>query len=225
MKIEISASILGARFSNLESEVEASVSAGIDSFHFDIMDGHFVPNLTFGPMLLKALRPVTELPFIAHLMVESPDTYIDDCIAGGASTVLVHLEASTHLHRSLQHIRQKGARAGVAVNPSSSLSFLPYVIDLLDEILIMTVNPGFAAQAMIETALPKIDEARKICCHLGKKICIAIDGGVNLETISRVASRGAESLIMASAFFNAPDRREFIARMREIASRSPISHS
>jgi ribulose-phosphate 3-epimerase len=223
MNIHISTSILGARFSNLGSEINASASAGVNSFHFDIMDGHFVPNLTFGPMLLKALRPLTDLPFIAHLMVKDPDIYIDECIAGGASTVLVHLEASVHLHRSLQHIRQKGARAGVAVNPSSSLSFLPYVIDTIDEVLIMTVNPGFAAQAMIETVLPKIDEARKISEHCGKKISIGVDGGVNLETLSSAVSRGADSLIMASAFFNAADRQVFISRAREIAGNCTIS--
>jgi ribulose-phosphate 3-epimerase len=223
MNIDISASILGAPFSNLAGAIESSIAEGVDSFHFDIMDGHFVPNLTFGPLLMRELRKTTDRPFIAHLMVENPDTYIDECITAGASTVLVHLEASVHLHRSLQHIKQGGSRAGVAVNPSSPLSFLPYVMDLLDEVLIMTVNPGFASQAMIETVIPKIAEARELSERSGKKITIGVDGGVNLHTLGSVLTHGADSLIMASAFFNAPDRKQFISQVREMARITSIS--
>jgi ribulose-phosphate 3-epimerase len=215
--MEISASILSADFSVLTDEIHSVIDAGIDSFHFDIMDGHFVPNLTFGPLIIRAARKVTDVPFTAHLMVDNPDHYIDECIEAGAKTLQVQQEATIHLHRTLQHIKSKGARAGVVVNPSSPLTFFPYVVDVLDEILIMTVNPGFAAQSLITSVLPKIEEARGIIDRSGKAIRIAVDGGINKETVQDVARRGADIAIMASALFGAKDRKAFVAEMRQIS--------
>ncbi len=217
MKIEISASILSADFTRLREEIDSITDAGVDSLHFDLMDGHFVPNLTFGPLMLRTMKKLTGMPFSAHLMVENEDRYIDECVATGANTVIVHSEASIHLHRSLQYIRKCGARAGVAVNPSTPLTFLPYVADTLDEILIMTVNPGFAGQSMIKSVLPKISEARALIESMEKDIVIGVDGGVNKDTISEVISRGATCVIMASALFGSEDRKAFVRGIREKA--------
>jgi len=214
MNIEISASILSADFTKLREEMESITDAGVDSLHFDLMDGHFVPNLTFGPLMLRTLKKITDLPFSAHLMVENADQYIDECVAAGAGTILVHSEASIHLHRSLQYIRKCGARAGVAVNPSTPLTFLPYLADTLDELLIMTVNPGFAGQGMIKSVLPKISEARAFIESLGKDIVIGVDGGVNADTVAEATSRGAKCIITASALFGAADRKAFIREIR-----------
>jgi ribulose-phosphate 3-epimerase len=217
MNIEISASILSADFTRLADEIHSAIDAGIDSLHFDIMDGHFVPNLTFGPLLIKAARKVTDIPFAAHLMVENADQYIDECIEAGARTVQVHQEACIHLHRSLSHIRSKNARAGVVVNPSTPLTFFPYIADVIDEILIMTVNPGFSAQSLITAVLPKIEEARRLIDRSGRAIKISVDGGVKRETFEDVARRGADIVIMASALFGAQDRKAFIEEIRQIS--------
>ncbi|MDQ7825509.1 MAG: ribulose-phosphate 3-epimerase [Candidatus Eremiobacteraeota bacterium] len=222
MKVRFSASILGADFSRLAGEVHSCLEAGIDSLHFDIMDGHFVPNLTFGPLVLRALRPLTDIPFSAHLMVENPDFYVQECVEAGASTVIVHAEATPHLHRSLQLIRHKGARAGVAINPSTPLAFLPYVADVTDELLIMTVNPGFAAQSLIKSVIPKIGEASRLARALGKTISISVDGGVNGETIGDITREGADSLVMASAFFGVQNRRALIEELRGLVA--PVSN-
>jgi len=219
MKIEISASILSADFTRLKEEIASITLAGVDSLHFDLMDGHFVPNLTFGPLMIRTMKKLTDLPFSAHLMVENADRYIDECVAAGAHTILVHSEASIHLHRSLQYIRKCGARAGVAVNPSTPLTFLPYVADTIDEILIMSVNPGFAGQSMIKSVLPKISEARAWIESTGKDIVIAVDGGVNADTVAEVTSRGADCVITASALFGAEDREAFVREIREKASK------
>jgi len=218
MKIEISASILSADFTRLREEIASITAAGVDSLHFDLMDGVFVPNLTFGPLMLRTIKKLTDMPFTAHLMVENADRYIEECVTSGAHTILVHSETSVHLHRSLQYIRKCGARAGVAVNPSTALTFLPYVADTLDEILIMTVNPGFAGQSMIESVLPKITEARACIESMGKDITIAVDGGVNTDTIAEVTSKGAVCVITASALFGAEDRDAFVRNMRKNAA-------
>jgi ribulose-phosphate 3-epimerase len=217
MSIEISASILAADFLHLEEEIRSAVSSGIDGLHFDIMDGHFVPNLTFGPLIIKHAKAAAQIPFSVHLMVDNPDFYIDECLEAGATSVFVHLETHIHLHRTLSRISEKGGRAGVALNPASPLSFLPYVIDVTDEILIMTVNPGFASQHMIPSVLPKIREARAISNNLGKPVKISVDGGINLETLAAVVESGAHNVVTASAFFGAKDRRVFVEEMKKKA--------
>lgn len=215
MKVRISPSILGADFSNLRSELKKIEEAGADSIHFDIMDRHFVPNLTFGPLLLKSLRPYTKLPFSVHLMTENPDLYIDECVRNGAALITVHQEASVHLHRTLSAIRQGGVKAGVAVNPASDLSFFKYVSDLVDEILIMTVNPGFSGQSLIRAALSKAGEARRLIREAGTDASVNVDGGINVETARDAVNLGADTLVMASAFFGAENPAEVVRKIKE----------
>ncbi len=220
MNVHISPSILGADFSCLRDSVTETEKAGVDSIHFDIMDRHFVPNLTFGPMLMKALRGQTSLPFKVHLMTENPDIYVDECIENGASLITVHLEACVHLHRTLGYIREKGAQAGVAVNPSSSLSFLPYVADVIDEVLIMTVNPGFSGQKMITGAMGKINEAYELAKKLSISLNINVDGGINSETAKDAIARGANTLVMASAFYGSNDKANVVRQIKSIPLRN-----
>lgn len=215
MNIKISASILSADFCHLEEDIKKAVNSGIDSLHFDIMDGHFVPNLTFGPLMIKALRKITDIPFIAHLMVENPDFYIDECIQAGANSIIVHVEAVKHLHRTLQFIKQKGVFAGCAVNPSTSLSFLDYIRDVIDEILIMTVNPGFAAQSLITSVLPKISQAAEFKKNTERPFKVSVDGGINEKTVSLIHNLGADNAIMASALFGAKDMKKFITEIKD----------
>lgn len=218
MSIEISASILAADFLHLEESIRSAVAAGVDALHLDIMDGHFVPNLTFGPMFIKFIKTITNIPIVAHLMVLYPDSYLDECLWGGATKIFVHLEACSHLHRTLYKIKEKGGIAGVALNPSSTLTFLPYVIDVTDELLIMTVNPGFAAQSLIRSVLPKIRDARNLSNTLGKSVKINVDGGINLDTLAEVVEKGAHNIVTASAFFGAKDRRAYVEEMRKLGS-------
>jgi ribulose-phosphate 3-epimerase len=218
VSLEISCSILAADFLHLADDIQSAVSAGVDTLHFDVMDGRFVPNLTFGPMFLKLVKSITPIPCAVHLMVEDPDQYLDECISAGADTIFVHMETGRHLHRSLHYIQEKGARPGVALNPSSPPSFLPYVKDVVEEILVMTVNPGFAAQRMIGSVLPKIGEIRELGQRLGKSFRISVDGGVNRETVDSVARAGADNVITASAFFGARDRKAFVEELRRSAA-------
>lgn len=212
--IKISPSILGADFADLKSEVQKTELANADSIHFDIMDRHFVPNLTFGPLLLKAVRKYTKLPFSVHLMVENPDLYVDECIKNGASLITVHQETCHHLHRTLSAIREKGAKAGVALNPSTPLSFFKYVANVTDEILIMTVNPGFSGQKLIKSCLGKIEEAKRQIKELGVNTEINVDGGVNEETIESVIKAGADTVVMASAFYGSPNPKELVSKIK-----------
>jgi len=168
---------------------------------------------------MKALRSHTTLPFKVHLMTENPDIYVDECIENGASLVTIHFEACTHLHRTLSYIREKGAKAGVAVNPSSNLSFLPYVADVIDEVLIMTVNPGFSGQKMIARARDKINEAYDTAKKLDISLSINVDGGMNAETAKDAIKRGADTLVMASAFYGSDDRAGIVRQIKSIPLR------
>jgi ribulose-phosphate 3-epimerase len=214
-KYWIAPSILSADFARLGEEVDAVLAAGADLIHFDVMDNHFVPNLTVGPLVLKALRRHgVKVPLDVHLMVKPVDRLIGDFVDAGASIITIHPEATEHLHRSLSIIRDGGVRAGVVFNPATPLDHLRYVIDLVDLVLIMSVNPGFGGQAFIPSSLDKLREARRLIDASGRDIRLEIDGGIKVDNISDAAAAGADTFVAGSAIFDAPDYRAVIDAMR-----------
>ena len=211
---KIAPSILSADFSKLGEEIEAVEQAGADYIHVDVMDGHFVPNITIGPIIVKAVKGVTKLPLDVHLMISNPDDFIDDFLQAGADILTVHAEAGYHLHRSLQHIRKVGARPAVSLNPASPLSMIEYVLDDLDMVLLMTVNPGFGGQVFIPEVIPKIERLREMIDKRGLNIELEVDGGIGPETINRVSSAGADVFVAGSAIYHSRDYAETIRLMR-----------
>lgn len=217
MKLEpfIAPSILSADFARLGEEVDAVLAAGADLVHFDVMDNHYVPNLTIGPMVCKALRDYgVSAPIDVHLMVEPVDRLIGEFAEAGAGFITFHPEASRHVDRSLQLIRDSGCRAGLVFNPATPLSHLDYVLDKLDMVLVMSVNPGFGGQSFIPSALEKLRAARRIIDDSGFDIRLEIDGGVKLENIAGIAAAGADTFVAGSAIFNSDDYAATIAGMR-----------
>jgi ribulose-phosphate 3-epimerase len=200
-KLRIAPSILSADFSRLGEEVRAIDAAGADYVHVDVMDGHFVPNITVGPLVVKALRPASKLPFDVHLMISPVDPYIHEFAEAGADILTVHPEAGPHLHRSLQLIKSLGKKAGVALNPATPVEVLDFVWDALDLVLVMSVNPGFGGQKFIESQLRKIAELRKRIDAGGRTIDLEVDGGINAETAPRAADAGADVLVAGTASF------------------------
>ncbi|MCI2246834.1 ribulose-phosphate 3-epimerase [Xanthomonas sp. PPL568] len=211
----ISPSILSADFARLGEEVDTVLRAGADWIHFDVMDNHYVPNLTIGPMVCQALRKhgVTA-PIDVHLMVEPVDRLIPDFAEAGASIISFHPEASRHVHRSIQLIKSHGCKAGLVLNPATPVDILDWVLDDLDLVLVMSVNPGFGGQAFIPSALDKLRAIRARIDASGKPIRLEIDGGVKPDNIAAIAAAGADTFVAGSAIFNAPDYAEVIARMR-----------
>ncbi len=210
----IAPSILSADFARLGEEVRNVEAAGADMIHFDVMDNHYVPNLTIGPLVCQAIRPHVQIPIDVHLMVKPVDRIIPDFAKAGANIISFHPEASEHLDRSLQLIRDHGCKAGLAFNPATPLHYLEHVMDKLDLILIMSVNPGFGGQSFILHTLKKIAEARKLIAASGRDILLEVDGGIKTDNIADVARAGADTFVAGSAIFGKPDYRSIIAGMR-----------
>ena len=213
----IAPSLLSADFSRLCEEIAKVDRGGADMIHLDIMDGHFVPNITFGPPVVAKLRSCTDLPFDAHLMIENPDLFIEPFVDAGVDMISVHLEAPGHLQRTLALIREKGAKAGVVLNPATSIEGLRYILDDIDFILIMSVNPGFGGQAFIPSTIQKLQDLSSMLNNAGKQIPIQLDGGVGPDNTAEVTSAGARMLVAGSAIFGNPPYEEAIRQMREAA--------
>lgn len=218
---KIAPSILSADFSRLGDEVRAVADAGADYIHIDVMDGHFVPNITIGPLVVDAVRKVTALPLDVHLMIENADRYIPDFAKAGADIIVVHAEASVHLHRTIQLIKSLGKKAGVSLNPATPLSALEYVLDELDLVLLMTVNPGFGGQSFIEACLPKIHALRAMLDRRGCDAELEVDGGVKIDNIDRIAHAGADVFVAGSAVFGSDNYEATIKELKRRA-KEPI---
>ncbi|NSW86854.1 MAG: ribulose-phosphate 3-epimerase [Syntrophobacteraceae bacterium] len=201
----LSASILSADFGRLEEEVKAVQSAGTDWIHVDVMDGHFVPNITIGPDVVRAIRKATNLPLDVHLMIEKPERYLHAFVEAGADWLGVHVEACPHLHRTLQHIRELGARPVVTLNPATPLCSIEHILAETDMVLLMTVNPGFGGQKFIASTLPKIRACRRMIDEQQRPVLLEVDGGVNAETVGELALAGVDVFVAGSAVFNAGD--------------------
>jgi ribulose-phosphate 3-epimerase len=220
--VKIAPSILSADFGRLAEEVRAVEAAGADVIHVDVMDGRFVPNITIGPLVVRAVRAATRLPLDVHLMIVEPERYLEDFARAGADSITVHLEASPHLHRTVQHIKSLGKKAAVALNPHTSLDGLDVVLPDLDMVLIMSVNPGFGGQKFIDSVVPKIAALRAAVQRRGLATDIEVDGGVAPNTVARVVGAGANVLVAGSAIFGAPngDYRGAIKALRDGAARA-----
>jgi len=216
--IKISPSILSADFSRLGEDVQAVDRAGADYIHIDVMDGHFVPNITIGPLVVDALRKVTDKPLDVHLMIENPDLYIPGFAKAGADIITVHQEAVPHLHRTVQLIKSLGKKAGVSLNPATPVETLDVILDELDLVLIMSVNPGFGGQSFIPSALDKIRALRQRITERGLSTELEVDGGVKIDNIREVVAAGADVLVAGSAVFNTEDYAATITALRENAA-------
>lgn len=213
--VKIAPSILSADFSRLGEEIKDVEKGGADYIHVDVMDGHFVPNITIGPLIVEAIRPVTKLPLDVHLMIENPDQYVEAFAHAGADYITVHVEACRHLHRTIQNIKSYGVKAGVVLNPATPVETIQHIIEDVDMVLLMSVNPGFGGQKFIHSVLPKIRQVREMIDAKGLNIEIEIDGGVNAETAKLCIEAGADVLVAGSAVYNQADRQKAIMALRD----------
>ncbi len=212
---KIAPSILSADFTRLGEEIRLVQEAGADLIHVDVMDGHFVPNITIGPLIVEAAKRATDLPLDVHLMITDPDNYVDEFAKAGADSITVHCEAVAHVHRSIQRVRLAGARAAVSLNPATPLEMLEYILDDVDMVLLMSVNPGFGGQAFIPSALTKIERLRRMIDDRGLDVEIEVDGGVGPDNIGKIHAAGADVFVAGSAIFMSEDYGKTIGRMRE----------
>lgn len=203
--VKVAPSILSADFANLKGQIEKLEKGGADYIHLDVMDGNFVPNITFGPPLIKKIRNITDIPFDVHLMIEKPERYIEDFVKAGADIITVHVEASVHLHRTIEAIKSYGVKAGVALNPATPLSSIEYVLEYLDLVLIMTVNPGFGGQKFIESTKRKIRRLRQIVDEKNLNLLIEADGGIKLDNYKEIVECGLDIIVVGSGIFEAED--------------------
>jgi ribulose-phosphate 3-epimerase len=215
--IKIAPSILASDFSKLGAEIKKVEEAGADLIHIDVMDGHFVPNITIGPPVVKCLRTVTKLPFDVHLMISEPDKYIDDFANAGADIISVHAECCWHLNRTIQSIKQKGIQAAVALNPATSLSTIEWILDDVDMVLLMTVNPGFGGQSYIDSVTEKVRQLRNMITSRTLDIDIEVDGGIDLSNIYRVTEAGANVIVAGSTVYKAKDTKKIIKELKELS--------
>jgi ribulose-phosphate 3-epimerase len=213
--IKIAPSILSADFAKLAEEIKDVENGGADYIHVDVMDGHFVPNITIGPLIVEAIRPGTKLPLDVHLMIEQPDLYINEFVRAGADIITVHVEACKHLHRTIQLIKSFGIKAGVVLNPHTPVESIQHILEDIDMVLFMTVNPGFGGQAFIPQVLPKIKQLSDIIKEKQLPIEIEVDGGINEQTAKQCVEAGATVLVAGSAIYNKADRHQAIQSLRE----------
>ena len=222
---KISPSILSADFCKLAEEIKAVETAGADYIHIDVMDGHFVPNISVGPFIVKTVKKITNLPLDVHLMISDPDKYLDEFIAAGSDIIVVHVEAAPHLQRTISYIKEKGIKAGVALNPSTPLSTLDHILEYVDMIVIMSVNPGFGGQKFIESILTKIEDTRNIIEENNMNIELEVDGGVNINNIEKIAGAGANVFVAGSGVYGTEDYAQTISLMKERANNAYIKKS
>ncbi len=215
MKIKIAPSILSADFSRLGEEIRAVEAAGADWIHIDVMDGRFVPNLTVGPLVVEAARSVTTLPLDVHLMIVEPDHLIPEFVKNGADIITVHLETCPHLHRTIQRIKHLGARAGVSINPATPISSIEEILDEIDLLLVMSVNPGFGGQTFIPKTLDKIRTARKMISNRNLKTDLEVDGGIKIANAKQIAEAGADVFVAGSAIFESGNYTQAIQKLRD----------
>lgn len=211
---KIAPSILSADFANLKQEIIDVEKGGADYIHVDVMDGHFVPNITIGPLIVEAIRPVTDLPLDVHLMIENPDDYVSAFAAAGANIISVHAETCPHLHRTIQLIKSAGVRSGVVINPATPVELIKPILTEVDLVLLMTVNPGFGGQSFIHSVLPKIRQIQQWRSELNLSFEIEVDGGVKAETAKLCVDAGADVLVAGSAIFNEDNRKQAITNIQ-----------
>jgi ribulose-phosphate 3-epimerase len=218
-RIKIAPSLLSADFSRIAEQIAVVERGGADYLHIDVMDGRFVPNITWGPKVIKDLRKLTKLPFDTHLMIVEPERYVGDFATAGSDIITVHWEATVHAHRLIQQIRETGARAGLSVNPATSLSVIDEILPYLDLLLVMSVNPGFGGQEYIASSTAKIAAARRMIDERAPGVVLEVDGGVNLDNAATVAAAGADVLVMGAGVFGTPAPDVTIGRVRELCAR------